>query len=42
MEIRYSSHNEDAKKYDTTDLRRHFLIEELCTWRNKDGLQPYR
>jgi len=29
MEIRYSSHNEDAKKYDTTELRKHFLIEEL-------------
>jgi len=29
MEIRYSSHNEDAKKYDTTQLRKHFLIEEL-------------
>jgi len=29
MEIRYSSHNEDAKKYDTAELRKHFLIEEL-------------
>lgn len=29
MDIRYSSHFEDAKKYDTSDLRRHFLIEEL-------------
>ncbi len=29
MEIRYSSHNEDAKKYDTTELRKHFLIEDL-------------
>ena len=29
MEIRYSSHYEDVKKYDTTDLRRHFLIEDL-------------
>jgi 4-deoxy-L-threo-5-hexosulose-uronate ketol-isomerase len=29
MDIRYSSHYEDAKKYDTSDLRRHFLIEEL-------------
>ena len=29
METRYSSHYEDAKKYDTTDLRRHFLIEDL-------------
>lgn len=29
MEIRYSSHPEDAKKYDTEDIRKHFLIEEL-------------
>lgn len=29
MDIRYSSHFEDAKKYDTADLRRHFLIEDL-------------
>lgn len=29
MEIRYSSHYEDVKKYDTLDLRRHFLIEDL-------------
>ncbi|MGK0468078.1 5-dehydro-4-deoxy-D-glucuronate isomerase [Clostridium sp.] len=29
MEIRYSSHNEDAKHYDTTQLRKHFLIEDL-------------
>jgi 4-deoxy-L-threo-5-hexosulose-uronate ketol-isomerase len=29
METRYSSHYEDVKKYDTTDLRRHFLIEDL-------------
>ena len=29
METRYSSHYEDAKSYDTTDLRRHFLIEDL-------------
>lgn len=29
MEIRYSSHSEDVKKYDTEDLRRHFLIEDL-------------
>jgi 4-deoxy-L-threo-5-hexosulose-uronate ketol-isomerase len=29
MDIRYSSHYEDAKKYDTSDLRRHFLIEDL-------------
>lgn len=29
MDVRYSSHYEDAKKYDTSDLRRHFLIENL-------------
>lgn len=29
MDIRHASHFEDAKKYDTTDLRRHFLIEDL-------------
>lgn len=29
MEIRYGSHYEDAKKYDTADLRRHFLVEDL-------------
>lgn len=29
MDIRYSSHYEDVKKYDTADLRRHFLIENL-------------
>ena len=29
METRYSSHYEDAKKYDTAELRRHFLIENL-------------
>jgi len=29
MEIRYSSHPEDAKKYDTDTLRKHFLIENL-------------
>lgn len=29
MEIRYSSHYEDVKKYDTTELRKHFLIEDL-------------
>ena len=29
MEIRYSSHNKDAKKYDTTELREHFLIEKV-------------
>lgn len=29
MDVRYSSHYEDVKKYDTSDLRRHFLIEDL-------------
>ncbi|HEY5561939.1 MAG TPA: 5-dehydro-4-deoxy-D-glucuronate isomerase [Clostridiaceae bacterium] len=29
METRYSNHYEDAKKYDTTELRKHFLIEDL-------------
>ncbi|MDT8717547.1 5-dehydro-4-deoxy-D-glucuronate isomerase [Clostridium sp. 19966] len=29
MDIRYSNHFEDVKKYDTADLRRHFLIEDL-------------
>ncbi|MBU3099573.1 5-dehydro-4-deoxy-D-glucuronate isomerase [Clostridium estertheticum] len=29
MEIRYASHDEDAKSYDTTQLRKHFLIEDL-------------
>lgn len=29
MDIRYSSHFEDAKKYDTANLRKHFLIEEV-------------
>lgn len=29
MDVRYSSHHEDVKKYDTADLRRHFLIEDL-------------
>lgn len=29
MDVRYSSHYEDVKKYDTEDLRRHFLIEDL-------------
>jgi 4-deoxy-L-threo-5-hexosulose-uronate ketol-isomerase len=29
MDIRHSSHYEDVKKYDTSDLRRHFLIEDL-------------
>lgn len=31
MDVRYASHHEDVKKYDTSDLRRHFLIEELFT-----------
>jgi 4-deoxy-L-threo-5-hexosulose-uronate ketol-isomerase len=29
VDIRYSSHFEDVKKYETADLRRHFLIEDL-------------
>lgn len=29
MDIRYSSHPEDAKNYDTTNLRKHFLIENV-------------
>ncbi|MEG6567358.1 5-dehydro-4-deoxy-D-glucuronate isomerase [Thermoanaerobacterium saccharolyticum] len=29
MEIRYASHYEDVKHYDTSELRRHFLIENL-------------
>jgi 4-deoxy-L-threo-5-hexosulose-uronate ketol-isomerase len=29
MEIRYAVHPQEAKKYDTTELREHFLIETL-------------
>ncbi len=29
MEIRYASHYKDVKHYDTSELRRHFLIENL-------------
>ena len=29
MEIRYSNHPTDAKKYDTNELRSHFLIEKV-------------
>lgn len=29
MDIRYGSHYEDAKKYDTAELRKHFLVEDL-------------
>ncbi|RUS46025.1 5-dehydro-4-deoxy-D-glucuronate isomerase [Cohnella sp. AR92] len=29
MEIRHSSHPSDAKRYDTEQLRKHFLIEKL-------------
>ncbi|MDK2805902.1 MAG: 4-deoxy-L-threo-5-hexosulose-uronate ketol-isomerase [Thermoanaerobacterium sp.] len=29
MEIRYATHYEDVKHYDTSELRRHFLIENL-------------
>ncbi|MFU0782674.1 MAG: 5-dehydro-4-deoxy-D-glucuronate isomerase [Thermoanaerobacterium thermosaccharolyticum] len=31
MEVRYASHYEDVKHYDTTELRKHFLIENLFT-----------
>jgi len=31
MEVRYASHYEDVKHYDTTKLRKHFLIENLFT-----------
>jgi 4-deoxy-L-threo-5-hexosulose-uronate ketol-isomerase len=29
MEIRYANHPEDVKRYTTSDLRRHFLIEKV-------------
>ncbi len=29
LETRYSNHPEDAKKYDTTQLREHYLIEKV-------------
>lgn len=29
MDVRYANHPEDAKKYTTEDIRRHFLIEKL-------------
>jgi len=29
MEIRYSNHPEDSKKYDTETLRRHYLVEKV-------------
>jgi 4-deoxy-L-threo-5-hexosulose-uronate ketol-isomerase len=29
MEVRYASHYDDVKKYDTSELRKHFLIENL-------------
>jgi len=31
LEIRYSNHPEDVKKYTTEDLRRHFLIQKIFT-----------
>ncbi|MGF7400528.1 5-dehydro-4-deoxy-D-glucuronate isomerase [Thermoanaerobacterium thermosaccharolyticum] len=31
MEVRYASHYEDVKHYDTSELRKHFLIENLFT-----------
>ncbi|MBN2656823.1 MAG: 5-dehydro-4-deoxy-D-glucuronate isomerase [Spirochaetales bacterium] len=29
MDVRYANHPEDARKYTTEDIRRHFLIEKL-------------
>ena len=29
MELRYASHPDDVKSYDTTKLRKEFLIENL-------------
>ena len=29
MDIRYANHPEDVKKYDTRELRKHFLIEDI-------------
>ncbi|WP_127836738.1 5-dehydro-4-deoxy-D-glucuronate isomerase [Clostridium prolinivorans] len=29
MDVRYANHFEDVKKYDTSELRKHFLIEDL-------------
>ncbi|MCX7656820.1 MAG: hypothetical protein N2Z76_09885 [Treponemataceae bacterium] len=29
LEIRYANHPEDAKHYDTTTQRRHFLVERV-------------
>ena len=46
-EIRYASHPEDAKSYDTTRIRRDFLIEkvfaadgkEMSFWDHLDELR---
>lgn len=29
LDMRYGNHPEDVKRYDTSDLRRHFLVEKL-------------
>ena len=29
LDIRYAHHPEDVKRYDTTALRRHFLVEQV-------------
>ena len=29
MEVRYSNHFEDVKKYDTEQLRKHLLVEKI-------------
>ena len=29
MEIRYSNHPDDSKKYTTEELRKHYLVEEI-------------
>ena len=29
MEIRYSNHPSDSKKYDTDQLREHYLVETV-------------
>ena len=31
LETRYANHPEDVKHYDTADLRRHFLVEQVFT-----------
>ena len=32
FEERFASHPSDAKKYDTTQLRQHFLIEKVILY----------